>query len=45
MAIALTTRAWQLLTGDTHPAADARVPLGDGWEHVLTSLLARQPTA
>jgi ATP/maltotriose-dependent transcriptional regulator MalT len=40
VAIALTTRAAELLTGERHPAADDRVPLADGWEHVLTSLLS-----
>ncbi len=39
VAIALTTRCSELLTGSVHPSADARVPLAEGWEHVLTSLL------
>ncbi|MFT3852667.1 MAG: adenylate/guanylate cyclase domain-containing protein [Ilumatobacteraceae bacterium] len=45
VAIALATRAAELLTGEAHPAADDRIPLADGWEHVLASLLAREPVA
>jgi hypothetical protein len=43
VAVALATRAAELLTGRTHPAADDCVPLSEGWEHVLASLLAREP--
>jgi class 3 adenylate cyclase/tetratricopeptide (TPR) repeat protein len=39
VAVALATRAFARLTGTTHPAHDDRTVLGDGWMHVVDSML------
>ena len=43
VAIALAARCSELLTGRPHPPAADTAALLDGWEHVLASLLAREP--
>jgi tetratricopeptide (TPR) repeat protein len=42
VATALATTAYQLISGNSHPAFDQRTPLGDGWTTLLALLTGEQ---
>jgi len=42
VATSLATSAYQLISGDTHPAHDQRTPLGEGWTTLLALLAGDQ---
>jgi class 3 adenylate cyclase/tetratricopeptide (TPR) repeat protein len=39
VATAIATSAYAAVTGRTHPAFDERTQMGDGWQHIVASLV------